>query len=60
MNMNQKNRKLKYIRYKNKMKNKYPFPKWILTNRKSPFKWLNTNATLLEESWVIDIRTTHE
>lgn len=53
--MNSRKTRLKYIRYKNKMSKKYPSPKWVLENRKPPFKWKNTNPTIFEESWIIDI-----
>jgi hypothetical protein len=57
--MNNKQRKLFYIRYKNKMKLKgYKAPKWTLVNRKLPFKWLNNNPALLELNWIIDLRGT--
>lgn len=54
-NMNNKTRKLEFIRYKNQNKKTYPAPKWRLKNRKYPYIWINTCPGLLEESWVCDM-----
>lgn len=54
--MNNKQRKLIYIKYKNKMKHKYKSPKWTLLNRRLPFKWVNNDPGLFEEKWIIDFR----
>lgn len=55
--MNNKYRKLQYIRYKNKMKKKgYCLPKWKLESRCPPYKWKNLNPGLLEEKWMVDFK----
>ena len=55
--MNRKDRKLLFIRSKNRMKKLgYVEPKWKLVNHQFPTKWVNTCPTLLEESWVIDMK----
>ena len=35
--------------------NGYKPPKWKLMVKKWPTYWINTNPTLLEASWVIDM-----
>jgi len=55
--MKNKERKLQFIRYKNEMKRKgFSLPKWRLKNRRLPLKWVNLSPTLLEDSWMIDLR----
>lgn len=55
--MNNKTKKLKYIRYKNNMRRRgFTQPKWILKTRQGYYKWLNTCPNLLEEAWIIDMR----
>ena len=54
--MNRKIKKKLFINSKNNMKAMgYIEPKWVLVNHTWPTKWVNTNPTLFEESWVIDM-----
>jgi len=54
--MNRKTRKRLFINSKNHMiANGYKPPKWKLMVKKWPTYWINTNPTLLEASWVIDM-----
>lgn len=52
--MNRKTRKRLFIRSTNFMKKKLS-DKWILENHKWPTKWKNTNPSILEDSWIIDM-----
>ncbi len=52
--MNNKTRKLHFIRYKNKNKHLYPSPKWKLKN--GTCRWINTKPELYEDAWLIDLR----
>jgi hypothetical protein len=55
--MNNKTRKLLFIRSKNDMKkNGHFFPKWKVTSKKYPFKYVNTSPSLLEDSYIIDFK----
>ncbi len=55
--MNNKTRKLLFIRSKNRMiREGFKHPKWILKNHKWPTLWINVKQDLLEESWRCDMR----
>ena len=55
--MNSREKRLRFIRYKNGMRLKgYKKPKWVLRNKKWwPYVWDNKNPGLLEESWLVDM-----
>lgn len=38
------------------IKNGYTEPKWSLVNHIWPTKWVNNSPSILEESWIIDMR----
>lgn len=51
--MNSKEKKLLFIRYKNKAKKVFPYPKWKLKRSKKWLcKWINTKPGLLEDNFV--------
>jgi len=52
--MNNKQRKLAFIRYKNISKKYFPYPKWKLKRCHSWLcKWENTQPSFLEEKWIL-------
>ena len=56
IDMNNKNRKLKFIRYKNFRRSQgIGLPKWKLKNHKYPYVWENIFTDLLEDRWMVDL-----